>query len=164
MVEADLERTKDELKTKLIGVQIQDSVHPRMHEHDETDESSAEASAELSSPGTDLDRSEEERVTEAQKNQRLQKNLKVRLKWIDPNVPFVWHADRSKVSVGFRLAECAECSREDRFGKVPTEFHYSVISFSKWVPGQFHNHRFLNTESNAAKFAVSAVRVHRLQV
>lgn len=80
MVEADLERTKDELKTKLIGVQIQDSVHPHMHEHDETDESSAEASAELRSPGTDLDRSEEERVTEAQKNQRLQKNLKVGLK------------------------------------------------------------------------------------
>lgn len=114
VVEADLERTKDELKTKLIGVQIQDSVHPRMHEHDETDESSAEASAELSSPGTDLDRSEEERVTEAQKNQRLQKNLKVRLKWIDPNVlfPLVWRAGRSKVSVGFRRAECAECSEK----------------------------------------------------
>lgn len=79
MVEADLERTKEELKTKLMGVQIQDSVHPHMHEHDETDESSAEASAELTSPGMVRDRSEEERVTEAQKNQRLQKNLKVRL-------------------------------------------------------------------------------------
>ncbi|XP_035505839.2 moesin-like isoform X1 [Scophthalmus maximus] len=76
MVAADLERTKDELKTKLIGVHIQDSVHPHMHEHDETDESSAEASAELTAPGTVRDRSEEERVTEAQKNQRLQKNLK----------------------------------------------------------------------------------------
>lgn len=79
MVEADLERTKDELKTKLMGVHIQNSVHPHMHEHDETDESSAEASAELTSPGMVRDRSEEERVTEAQKNQRLQKNLKVRL-------------------------------------------------------------------------------------
>lgn len=110
MVEADLERTKDELKTKLIGVQIQDSVHPHMHEHDETDESSAEASAELRSPGTDLDRSEEERVTEAQKNKRLQKNLKVGPKSFDPNVPlfFVWHAGGSKVSVGFRLAERAQ--------------------------------------------------------
>lgn len=77
MVEADLERTKEELKTKLMGVHIQNSVHPHMHEHDETDESSAEASAELRSPGMVRDRSEEERVTETQKNQRLQKNLKV---------------------------------------------------------------------------------------
>ncbi|XP_035983381.1 moesin isoform X2 [Fundulus heteroclitus] len=77
MVEADLERTKDELKTKLMGVQIQNSTHPHMHdENDETDESSAEASAELTSPGMVRDRSEEDRVTEAQKNQRLQKNLK----------------------------------------------------------------------------------------
>uniref|UniRef100_A0A7N6FKJ8 FERM domain-containing protein n=1 Tax=Anabas testudineus TaxID=64144 RepID=A0A7N6FKJ8_ANATE len=73
---ADLERTKEELKTKLMGVHIQDSVHPHMQEHDETDESSAEASAELTSPGMVRDRSEEERVTETQKNQRLQKNLK----------------------------------------------------------------------------------------
>lgn len=80
MVEGDLERTKDELKTKLMGVHIQDSVHPNMIEHDETDESSAEASAELTSPGTVRDRSEEERVTEAQKNQRLQKKLKVRIR------------------------------------------------------------------------------------
>lgn len=79
MVEADLERTKEELKSKLMGVHIQHSVHTHMHEHDETDESSAEASAELTSPGMVRDRSEEERVTEAQKNQRLQKNLKVRL-------------------------------------------------------------------------------------
>ncbi|KAM7418040.1 hypothetical protein PAMA_017602 [Pampus argenteus] len=76
MVEADLERTKEELRTKLMGVNIQDSVHPHMHDHDETDESSAEASAELTSPGMVRDRSEEERVTEAQKNQRLHKNLK----------------------------------------------------------------------------------------
>lgn len=77
MVEADLRRTKEVLKTKLMGVHIQDSVHPHMHEHDETDESSAEASAELTSPGTVRDRSEEKRITEAQKNQRLQNNLKV---------------------------------------------------------------------------------------
>ncbi|XP_020778213.1 radixin-like [Boleophthalmus pectinirostris] len=77
MAENDLERTKEELKSKLMGVQIQDpSVHPHMHEHDETDESSAEASAELTVPGMVRDRSEEERMTEAQKNQRLQKNLK----------------------------------------------------------------------------------------
>ncbi|XP_036933616.1 moesin-like isoform X1 [Acanthopagrus latus] len=76
VVESDLERTKEELKTKLMGVHIQESVHPHMHDHDETDESSAEASAELTIPGMVRDRSEEERVTEAQKNQRLQKNLK----------------------------------------------------------------------------------------
>lgn len=79
MVEADLEQTKEELKTKLMGVHIQDSVHPPMPEHDETDESSDQASAELTSPGMVRDRSEEERVTEAHKNKRLQKNLKVRL-------------------------------------------------------------------------------------
>lgn len=77
MVEADLERTKEVLKTKLVGIHIQDSVHPHLQEHDETDESSAEASAELTPPGMVRDRSEEERVTEAQKNQRLHKNLKV---------------------------------------------------------------------------------------
>nr|XP_057918912.1 moesin-like isoform X3 [Doryrhamphus excisus] len=76
MVEADLERTKEELKMKIMGIHIQDSLHLHMHDHDETDESSAEASAELMSPGMVRDRSEEERVTEAQKNQRLQKNLK----------------------------------------------------------------------------------------
>lgn len=77
MVEADLERTKEVLKAKLVGVHIQDPVPSHLQEHDETDESSAEASAELTVPGMVRDRSEEERVTEAQKNQRLQKNLKV---------------------------------------------------------------------------------------
>jgi len=78
-VDGDLQRTKEELKSKLMGVHIQASVHTHMHdEHDETDESSAEASAELTSPDMVRDRSEEERVTEAQKNKRLRKNLKVR--------------------------------------------------------------------------------------
>ncbi|CDQ85377.1 unnamed protein product [Oncorhynchus mykiss] len=63
-----------DLKTKVIRVHIQDSVQG---DHDETDESSAEASAELTSPGMVRDRSEEERMTEAQKNERLQKHLKV---------------------------------------------------------------------------------------
>uniref|UniRef100_A0A8C7SS45 FERM domain-containing protein n=1 Tax=Oncorhynchus mykiss TaxID=8022 RepID=A0A8C7SS45_ONCMY len=62
-----------DLKTKVIRVHIQDSVQG---DHDETDESSAEASAELTSPGMVRDRSEEERMTEAQKNERLQKHLK----------------------------------------------------------------------------------------
>ncbi|XP_059919558.1 moesin-like isoform X3 [Gadus macrocephalus] len=75
-VEGDLERTEVDLKSKLMGVHIQASVHSHMHEHDETDESSAEASAELTSPDMVRDRSEEERVTEAQKNKMLRKNLK----------------------------------------------------------------------------------------
>lgn len=75
-----MESAKEVLKTKVVGVHIQDSVHTHMQEHDETDESSAEASAELTAPGTVRDRSEEERVTEAHKNQRLQKNLKVRFR------------------------------------------------------------------------------------
>uniref|UniRef100_A0A8C7LEK1 FERM domain-containing protein n=1 Tax=Oncorhynchus kisutch TaxID=8019 RepID=A0A8C7LEK1_ONCKI len=60
-------------RTKVIRVHIQDSVQG---DHDETDESSAEASAELTSPGMVRDRSEEGRMTEAQKNERLQKHLK----------------------------------------------------------------------------------------
>ncbi|XP_056455841.1 moesin-like isoform X1 [Gadus chalcogrammus] len=74
--EGDLERTEVDLKSKLTGVHIPASVHSHMHEHDETDESSAEASAELTSPDMVRDRSEEERVTEAQKNKMLRKNLK----------------------------------------------------------------------------------------
>ncbi|KAM8847749.1 moesin-like isoform 3-T3 [Synchiropus picturatus] len=69
----DAKKKKDEEAKRW---QKRDSVHSHMHDHDETDESSAEASAELTSPGMVRDRSEEERVTEAQKNQRLQKNLK----------------------------------------------------------------------------------------
>ncbi|XP_061581763.1 moesin-like isoform X2 [Cololabis saira] len=69
----DAKKKKDEEAKRW---QKRNSAHPHMHDHDETDESSAEASAELTSPGMDRDRSEEERVTEAQKNQRLQKNLK----------------------------------------------------------------------------------------
>uniref|UniRef100_A0A8C5CCX0 Moesin-like n=1 Tax=Gadus morhua TaxID=8049 RepID=A0A8C5CCX0_GADMO len=74
--QGDLERTEVDLKSKLMGVHIPASVHSHMHEHDETDESSAEASAELTSPDMVRDRSEEERVTEAQKNKMLRKNLK----------------------------------------------------------------------------------------
>ncbi|KAM3866846.1 moesin-like [Diretmus argenteus] len=90
MVEGDLEQTKEELKTTLIGVHIQNSVHTHMHEHDETDESSAEASAELTAPGMVRDRSEEERMTEAQMNQRLQKNLKFL------STELAWAVDESK--------------------------------------------------------------------
>ncbi|XP_067312535.1 moesin b [Pseudorasbora parva] len=74
MVEVDLERTKEELKSKLIGVHIQ-AISQTENDHDENDESSAEASAELTSTGTYQDRSEEQRITETEKNERLQKRL-----------------------------------------------------------------------------------------
>lgn len=52
-------------------------VPPTENEHDEQDENSAEASAELSSEGVMNHRSEEERVTETQKNERVKKQLQV---------------------------------------------------------------------------------------
>ncbi|XP_057678742.1 radixin isoform X2 [Corythoichthys intestinalis] len=66
----DLEKTKEELKTA-----INVPLHPR--EHDYHDENHAEASAELSNEGVShLDlRSEEARITEAQKNERVKKQL-----------------------------------------------------------------------------------------
>lgn len=77
LFESDLERMKDKLKTKLLGVQIQE-LHQTENDHDENDETSAEASAELTASGTIRDRSEEERMTEATKNESLHKRLLVR--------------------------------------------------------------------------------------
>uniref|UniRef100_A0A3B4BMC7 FERM domain-containing protein n=1 Tax=Periophthalmus magnuspinnatus TaxID=409849 RepID=A0A3B4BMC7_9GOBI len=68
----DLEKTKEELKTAVAVVPAHTET-----EHDEQDENHAEASAELSNEGVshvDL-RSEEARVTEAQKNERVKKQL-----------------------------------------------------------------------------------------
>jgi len=79
MVEVDLERTKEELKSKLIGVHIQ-ATSQTENDHDENDETSAEASAELTSTGTYQDRSEEQRITETEKNERLQKRLQVSMR------------------------------------------------------------------------------------
>lgn len=47
------------------------------NEHDEHDESSAEASAELSNDGVAHPHTEEDRLTEAQKNDRVKKQLQV---------------------------------------------------------------------------------------
>lgn len=52
-------------------------VAPPAPEHDEQDETNAEASAELLSEGVTSHRSEEERITEAQKNERVKKQLQV---------------------------------------------------------------------------------------
>ncbi|XP_048885783.1 moesin-like isoform X2 [Brienomyrus brachyistius] len=68
MVQEDLEKTKEALKSRMVSFNAE-------NEHDENDESSAEASAELTSAATCRDRSEEQRMTEAEKNQRVQKHL-----------------------------------------------------------------------------------------
>ncbi|XP_028276858.1 moesin-like isoform X2 [Parambassis ranga] len=73
-VQEDLEKTKEELKNKVIAAHVQEPLEAG-NEHDENDESSAEASAELTAAAAYMDRSEEERMTEAEKNERLQKHL-----------------------------------------------------------------------------------------
>lgn len=74
----DLEKTKEELKTVMCAPPPPPPpavIPPTENEHDEQDEHSAEASAELSSEGVTNHRSEEERVTETQKNERVKKQL-----------------------------------------------------------------------------------------
>ncbi|XP_015234358.1 radixin [Cyprinodon tularosa] len=63
----DLEKTKEELKTAISS--------PPAPEHDEHDETNAEESVELPSDGGSSHRSEVERITEAQKNDRVKKQL-----------------------------------------------------------------------------------------
>ncbi|XP_033965977.1 radixin [Pseudochaenichthys georgianus] len=64
----DLEKTREELKSAMTS--------PPAPENDEEDETSAKASAELRGEGV-IHHSEEERVTEAQKNERVKKQLQV---------------------------------------------------------------------------------------
>uniref|UniRef100_A0A8C6RJS7 Radixin n=1 Tax=Nannospalax galili TaxID=1026970 RepID=A0A8C6RJS7_NANGA len=73
----DLEKTKEELKTVMSAPPPPPPpvIPPTENEHDEEDENHAEASAELSSDGVMNHRSEEERVTETQKNERVKKQL-----------------------------------------------------------------------------------------
>ncbi|XP_025070673.1 radixin isoform X3 [Alligator sinensis] len=74
----DLEKTKEELKTVMSAPPPPPPppvIPPTENEHDEHDENNAEASAELSSDGVTNHRSEEERVTETQKNERVKKQL-----------------------------------------------------------------------------------------
>ncbi|MGH0155905.1 UNVERIFIED_CONTAM: hypothetical protein FKN15_050341, partial [Acipenser sinensis] len=75
----DLERTKEELKIVMSVPPPPPPpppvVAPLENEHDEQDESSAEASAELSNEGVNNHHSEEERLTETQKNERVKKQL-----------------------------------------------------------------------------------------
>lgn len=71
----DLEKTKEELKTVMTAAVPAGS--SAENEHDEHDESNAEASAELSSDGVPHPHTEEDRLTEAQKNERVKKQLQV---------------------------------------------------------------------------------------
>ncbi|KAF6334119.1 radixin [Rhinolophus ferrumequinum] len=74
----DLEKTKEELKTVMSSpppLPPPPVIPPTENEHDEHDENNAEASAELSNDGVMNHRSEEERVTETQKNERVKKQL-----------------------------------------------------------------------------------------
>ncbi|XP_059873971.1 radixin isoform X1 [Delphinus delphis] len=74
----DLEKTKEELKTVMSAPPPPPPppvIPPTENEHDEHDENNAEASAELSNDGVMNHRSEEERITEMQKNERVKKQL-----------------------------------------------------------------------------------------
>ncbi|NXD22084.1 MOES protein, partial [Spelaeornis formosus] len=75
-VQEDLEKTKEELKTAMSTPHVAEPMHAENEHDDEQDENAAEASAELRSEATIKDRSEEERTTEAEKNERVQKHLK----------------------------------------------------------------------------------------
>lgn len=80
--QGDLEKAKEELKNAMTVVATAPPEAHAENEHDdEHDENHAEASAELSNEGvSQLDlRSEEARVTEAQKNQRVKQQLQVRV-------------------------------------------------------------------------------------
>lgn len=70
MVQEDLEKTRAELKTAM------STPHVAEPAENEQDENGAEASAELRADAMAKDRSEEERTTEAEKNERVQKHLK----------------------------------------------------------------------------------------
>ncbi|CAO2623650.1 Msn [Lemmus lemmus] len=73
MVQEDLEKTRAELKTAMSTPHV---AEPAENDQDEQDENGAEASAELRADAMAKDRSEEERTTEAEKNERVQKHLK----------------------------------------------------------------------------------------
>uniref|UniRef100_A0A4W5LNH0 Moesin a n=1 Tax=Hucho hucho TaxID=62062 RepID=A0A4W5LNH0_9TELE len=74
MVQEDLEKTKEELNSKIMASHIQEPMQAE-NEHDENDESSDQASAEFTGGISYKDRSEEERMTEAEKNERVQQHL-----------------------------------------------------------------------------------------
>ncbi|KAG8554104.1 hypothetical protein GDO81_003663 [Engystomops pustulosus] len=76
-VQDDLEKTKEELKHVMTTPHVQEPVHAENEHDDEQDENGAEASADLKGGAIIKDRSEEERTTEAEKNERVQKHLQL---------------------------------------------------------------------------------------
>lgn len=80
-MQEDLEKTKEELKTAMSTPHVTEPMQSENEHDDEQDENAAEASAELKADATIKDRSEEDRTTEAEKNERVQKHLKVMPGW-----------------------------------------------------------------------------------
>ncbi|XP_040178775.1 moesin [Rana temporaria] len=76
-VQLDLEKTKEELKLVMSTPHVQEPVHAENEQDDDQDENGAEASADLKAEAMIKDRSEEDRTTEAEKNERVQKHLKL---------------------------------------------------------------------------------------
>ncbi|XP_077323929.1 moesin-like [Lithobates pipiens] len=76
-VQLDLEKTKEELKLVMNTPHVQEPVHAENEHDDDQDENGAEASADLKAEAMIKDRSEEDRTTEAEKNERVQKHLKL---------------------------------------------------------------------------------------
>uniref|UniRef100_A0A670JY68 Moesin n=1 Tax=Podarcis muralis TaxID=64176 RepID=A0A670JY68_PODMU len=76
MVQEDLEKTKEELKSAMVTQHVPEPMQSENEHDDEQDENAAEASAELRAHASAKDRSEEQRTTEAEKNERVQKHLK----------------------------------------------------------------------------------------
>ncbi|XP_044293665.1 moesin isoform X1 [Varanus komodoensis] len=76
MVQEDLEKTKEELKSAMSTPHVLEPMQSENEHDDEQDENAAEASAELRAHASAKDRSEEQRTTEAEKNERVQKHLK----------------------------------------------------------------------------------------
>ncbi|KAJ7310412.1 hypothetical protein JRQ81_007326 [Phrynocephalus forsythii] len=72
----DLEKTKEELKSAMSTPHVPEPMQSENEHDDEQDENAAEASAELRAHVSTKDRSEEQRTTEAEKNERVQKHLK----------------------------------------------------------------------------------------
>ncbi|KAL8181319.1 UNVERIFIED_CONTAM: hypothetical protein K2H54_053801, partial [Gekko kuhli] len=75
-VQEDLEKTREELKTATSTPHVPEPMQSENEHDDEQDENTAEASAELRAHASIKDRSEEQRTTEAEKNERVQKHLK----------------------------------------------------------------------------------------
>lgn len=103
-------------------------IPPTENEHDEQDENNAEASAELASDGVVNHRSEEERVTETQKNERVKKQLQVM--WRLPVACSVVYKPEST----FKCGACVYVPIRTFYPSV----RHSILMFHKVVPGPWN--------------------------